>query len=258
MRCDQCGTTNPPASKFCNECGNRLAQAPPPEAERRRLTVLFCDLVGSTALSEALDPEELSEVIHAYHAACTAVVRRFGGHVAQLLGDGILVYFGFPVAHEDDVRRAVRTGLAAVAAVSKLETRAGPIHARVGIHTGPVVVGEVGGVAHREHLALGETPNLAAWVEGEAAPDTVAISEATLALVRPFFEVEELGPRTLKGISTPMLFMLEDAHWPIPPRSSCSTRSSRGLRGRRSCASCPIARSFAPAGRRTGSSTSCV
>ncbi|HLT35715.1 MAG TPA: adenylate/guanylate cyclase domain-containing protein [Enhygromyxa sp.] len=204
MRCDQCGTINPPASKFCNECGTRLAQAPVQVAERRRLTVLFCDLVGSTALSEALDPEELSDVIHAYHEATTAVVRRFGGHVAQLLGDGILVYFGYPVAHEDDVRRAVRTGLAAVAAVSGLETRAGPIHARVGIHTGPVVVGEVGGEKHRERLALGETPNLAARVQGEAAPGTVAISEATLALVRPFFEVEDLGPRTLKGISTPV------------------------------------------------------
>jgi class 3 adenylate cyclase/tetratricopeptide (TPR) repeat protein len=205
VRCDQCGTINPPASKFCNECGNRLAQAPAPAvAERRRLTVLFCDLVGSTALSEALDPEELSEVIHAYHEVTTAAVRRFGGHVAQLLGDGILVYFGYPAAHEDDVRRAVRTGLALVTAVSGLETRAGPIHARVGIHTGPVVVGEVGADMHRERLALGETPNLAARVQGEAAVDSVAISEATLTLVRPFFEVEDLGPRMLKGISTPV------------------------------------------------------
>lgn len=204
MRCDQCGTINPPASKFCNECGNRLAQTPAQTAERRRLTVLFCDLVGSTALSEALDPEELSEVIHAYHEAATAAVRRFGGHVAQLLGDGILVYFGYPVAHEDDVRRAVRTGLAAVAAVSNLETSVGRIHARVGIHTGTVVVGEVGGDKHRERLALGETPNLAARIQGEAVPDSVAISEATLALVRPFFEVEELGARTLKGVSTPL------------------------------------------------------
>lgn len=204
MRCDECGTINPPASKFCNECGNRFVQTPAKAAERRRLTVLFCDLVGSTALSESIDPEELSEVIHAYHQATTAVVRRFGGHVAQLLGDGILVYFGYPVAHEDDVRRAVRTGLAAVAAVASLESPVGRLHARVGIHTGPVVVGEVGGEKHRERLALGETPNLAARVQGEAAPDSVAISEATLALVRPFFEVEQLGARTLKGISTPV------------------------------------------------------
>jgi class 3 adenylate cyclase len=142
-----------------------------PEAERRQLTVMFCDLVGSTALSERLDPEELREVVRAYQATCTNVVQHYEGHLAQHMGDGLLVYFGYPAAHEDDAQRAVHAGLEILAALPQLNrqlqptvgaTHVSPLQVRIGIHTGLVVVGEIGGGAKREVLALGETPNLAA------------------------------------------------------------------------------------------------
>src|SRR5262245_11199212 len=142
-----------------------------PEAERRQLTVMFCDLVGSTALSEQLDLEELSEVVHAYHETCAAVISRYVGHTAQHLGDGLLVYFGYSSAHEDDAQRAVRTGLGILTELPRLngqlqsilETHGrAPLQLRIGIHTGLVIVGEIGSSAKREVLALGETPNLAA------------------------------------------------------------------------------------------------
>ena len=143
----------------------------PPEAERRQLTVLFCDLVESTALAARLDPEELREVVRAYQETCARVIERFDGHIAQYLGDGLLVYFGYPQAHEDDAQRAVRTGLGLVEAMGGLNARlqaeqAVRLAVRVGVHTGLVVVGEMGGGARREALALGETPNLAARLQG--------------------------------------------------------------------------------------------
>src|SRR5262245_8238918 len=178
------------------------------EAERRQLTVMFCDLVGSTALAEQLDPEELREVVHVYQETCTAVIQRYAGHIAQHLGDGLLVYFGYPVAHEDDAQRAVHAGIEIIAALreSPLQHRQlpHPIQVRIGIHTGLVVIGEMGSSEKRERLALGETPNLAARVQGVAEPDTVVMSAVTQRLVQGLFECQDLGPQTLKGIATPL------------------------------------------------------
>ncbi len=181
----------------------------PPEAERRQLTVLFCDLVDSTALATQLDPEELREVVQAYQATCAKVIGRFEGTIAQLLGDGLLVYFGYPRAHEDDAPRAVRAGLGMVEALGPLNThlareRGVQLAVRLGIHTGLVVVGEVGGGTRQEPLALGETPNLAARLQGIAAPNTVVISAATLPLLGGFFACQALGPHRLKGFAQPL------------------------------------------------------
>lgn len=181
------------------------AEPRPVDAERRQLTVMFCDLVGSTALSEQLDPEELREVVRAYHASCAAVIRRLAGQIAQHLGDGLLVYFGYLAAHEDDAQRAVRAGLDILAALHDLNRQLRhPLQVRIGIHTGLVVVGEMGSGNKREQLALGETPNLAARLQALAEPDAVVISEATYRLVQGLFECRELGPQLLRGISTPL------------------------------------------------------
>ena len=180
-----------------------------PEAERRQLTVLFCDLVDSTVLAGRLDPEEWRDVVQAYQVSCAQVIQRFEGHIAQYLGDGLLVYFGYPRAHEDDAQRAIRTGLAIMDALRQLNTRltrdAG-IHlcVRVGIHTGLVVVGEMGGEGRQEQLALGEVPNIAARMQGLAAPDTVVISAATHRLVQGYFVCQSLGPHPLKGMARPV------------------------------------------------------
>src|SRR5262249_11382019 len=143
------------------------AASAPPEAERRQLTVLFCDLVDSTVLASQLDPEDLREVVRAYQDTCAKVIARFEGHIAQYLGDGLLVYFGYPRAHEDDAQRAVRAGLGMLEALGQLnprleQERGVQLAVRLGVHTGLVVVGEVGGGTRQEQLALGETPNIAA------------------------------------------------------------------------------------------------
>ena len=182
---------------------------PPSEAERRQLTVLFCDLVDSTALASQLDPEDLREVVRAYQDTCAKVIARFDGHIAQYLGDGLLVYFGYPLAHEDDAQRAVRAGLGIVEALGQLNTRLAQergVHlaVRLGIHTGLVVVGEVGGGTRQEQLALGETPNLAARLQGIAAPNTLVISAATLQLLGGFFACQPLGTQLLKGLAQPL------------------------------------------------------
>jgi TOMM system kinase/cyclase fusion protein len=187
------------------------AATPPPvsqqsDAERRQLTVLFCDLVDSTALASQIDPEDLREVIRAYQTVCAEVIQRFDGTIAQYLGDGLLVYFGYPQAHEDDAQRAVRTGLATVQAMGTLNRRLQQekgvcLAVRVGIHTGLVVVGEIGGGDRQEQLALGETPNLAARLQGLAAPDTVVVSAATFRMVRGYFTAQELGAHPLKGVT---------------------------------------------------------
>jgi class 3 adenylate cyclase len=182
--------------------------APTPEmaAERRQLTVMFVDLVGSTALSGALDPEDYREVLRAYQDACAGVVTRYEGHVAKLLGDGTLVYFGYPQAHEDDAERAVRAGLDVVQAVSALESGSGgPLQARVGIATGLVVVGDMIGKGVTEEGAIsGETPNLAARLQALAQPDTVVIAETTHRLLGGVFESADLGEHALKGIVEPV------------------------------------------------------
>jgi class 3 adenylate cyclase/predicted ATPase len=204
---------------------------------------MFCDLVGSTALSEQLDPEEWREVVRAYQETCAAVIERYEGHLAQYLGDGLLVYFGYPVAHEDDAQRAARAGLEIIAAISeavpspfqgegqgegeKLTPLPHPPHpnpfdyaqdrlppqggkelqrlqVRIGIHTGLVVVGEMGAGGTREQLALGDTPNIAARLQGLAEPDTVVISAATHRLIDGLFDCRDVGAHTVKGVSTPL------------------------------------------------------
>ena len=179
------------------------------DAERRQLTVLFCDLVDSTTLARQLDPEEWREVVRAYQETCAKVIARFEGHIAQYLGDGLLVYFGYPQAHEDDAQRAVRAGLGMVEALGQLNTRLTQEHgvhlaARLGIHTGLVVVGEVGGGTRQEQLALGETPNLAARLQGIARPNTMVISAATYQLLGGFFACQSLGTPLLRGFAQPL------------------------------------------------------
>jgi class 3 adenylate cyclase/predicted ATPase len=173
-------------------------------AERRQVTVMFSDLVGSTALSARMDPEDLRDVISAYQKCVSETVQRFGGFVAKYMGDGVLVYFGYPQAHEYDAERAVRAGLALVAAVSALKTPA-PLLTRVGIATGLVVVGDlIGSGASQEQAIVGETPNLAARLQGVAEPNRVVIAESTRRLVGNLFELENLGAQDLKGISGPV------------------------------------------------------
>lgn len=175
------------------------------DAERRQLTVMFCDLVGSTALSTQLDPEDLRAVIQDYYQITTEKIRHFGGHLAQYLGDGVLAYFGYPTAHEDGAQRAVQAGLAIVGQLRMLRSRQlHPIHVRIGIHTGLVVIGDMGSGGSRQQIALGDTPNIAARIQGIADPDAVVISAATQKLVQGLFEHQVLGPHRLKGISTPL------------------------------------------------------
>jgi class 3 adenylate cyclase/predicted ATPase len=179
--------------------------APHDTAERRQVTVMFSDLVGSTALSARMDPEDLREVISAYQKCVADTVQRLGGFVAKYMGDGVLVYFGYPQAHEDDAERAVRAGLELVAAVGALKTNS-PLQTRVGIATGLVVVGDlIGSGASQEQAIVGETPNLAARLHGTAKPDSVVIAESTRKLVGNLFELEHLGAQDLKGIVGPVL-----------------------------------------------------
>ena len=178
--------------------------SPEDRAERRQVTVMFSDLVGSTALSTRMDPEDLREVISAYQKTVAETVDRFGGFVAKYMGDGALVYFGYPQAHEDDAERAVRAGLELIQAVGGLKSSA-PLQTRVGIATGLVVVGDlIGSGEAQERGIVGETPNLAARLQGSAEPDSVVIAGSTRKLVGNLFEVEDLGPKDLKGLSEPV------------------------------------------------------
>jgi class 3 adenylate cyclase len=178
----------------------------PAEAERRQLTVMFCDLVGSTALSARLDPEELREVIGAYHRCVAEAVRGFDGFVAKYMGDGVLVYFGFPRAHEDDAERAVRAGLDIVAAVGRLDAPAiRKLQVRIGIATGLVVVGDlVGEGASQEQAVVGVTPNLAARLQALAEPGFVVIAPATRRLLGDRFRLQALGRHEVKGLAEPV------------------------------------------------------
>ena len=177
---------------------------PEDRAERRQVTVMFSDLVGSTALSGRMDPEDLREVISAYQQCVAETVQRFGGFVAKYMGDGVLIYFGYPRAHEDDAERAVRAGLELVAAVGALKTHA-PLQTRVGIATGLVVVGDlIGSGASQEQAIVGETPNLAARLQGVAEPNSVVIAESTRKLIGNLFDLEDLGAQDLKGIAGPV------------------------------------------------------
>jgi class 3 adenylate cyclase/predicted ATPase len=220
--CIECETENSPSYKFCKKCGQRLSigtehelpdskepEGAEREAERRQLTVMFCDLVGSTALSESLDPEQFREVIIEYQNACADVISRFDGNIAQYLGDGILIYFGYPLAHEDDPLRAIRAGLGILDSMGRLNSRLSQnqdlrLSVRLGIHTGQVVVGDIGSSVKHEQLALGETPNLAAHLQAIGEPNTIVISAATKRLLHGLFECRDLGTHTMKGASMPL------------------------------------------------------
>ncbi|WP_076858739.1 adenylate/guanylate cyclase domain-containing protein [Bradyrhizobium mercantei] len=195
-------TGNPPSADRANT-PDALDLPPEDRAERRQVTVMFSDLVGSTALSARMDPEDMREIITAYQGVVAETIGRFEGFVAKYMGDGVLVYFGYPHAHEDDAERALRAGLELVAAVSGLKTNA-PLKTRVGIATGLVVVGDlVGSGASQEQAIVGDTPNLAARLQGVAVPNSVVIAESTRKLVGSLFELEDLGPKELKGITGP-------------------------------------------------------
>jgi class 3 adenylate cyclase len=195
---------NAPAPADTNDGANRTSQPiSEASAERRQVTVLFSDLVGSTALSARMDPEDLRDVITAYQKCVAESVRRYDGFVAKYLGDGALVYFGYPQAHEDDAERAVRAGLELIATVTALKSSV-PLRTRVGVATGMVVVGDlVGSGEAQERGIVGETPNLAARLQGIAEPNTVVIAEGTRRLLGSLFELEDLGARDLKGIAGP-------------------------------------------------------
>ena len=183
-------------------------QSQSPEAERRHLTMLFCDLVGSTPLASQFDPEEWREIMRAYYDTCGKVIARFDGHIALYLGDGLLVYFGYPLAHEDDAQRAVRAGLGIVEAVGQLnavltEKHGVSLAVRLGCHTGLVVVGELSGTG-RDDMALGETPNIAARLEAIAEPNTLVVGALTYELLGGLFTCRSLGTPPLKGVAAPL------------------------------------------------------
>jgi class 3 adenylate cyclase/predicted ATPase/DNA polymerase III delta prime subunit len=218
VHCTACGAQNSPGNKFCGDCGATLtieprapaeaASSAPPipmsSAERRQLTVLFGDLVGSTALGLRLDPEDLREIIGAYHRCVADTVARFGGFVAKYMGDGVLVYFGYPQAHEDDPERAVRAGLALVDAVGRLQSPE-PLQVRVGIGTGLVVVGDlITSGEGQERGVVGETPNLAARLQALAEPNAVVIGPRTRRLLGDLFEYRDLGAIEVKGFPEPV------------------------------------------------------
>src|ERR1700751_245705 len=180
--------------------------APQADAERRQLTVMFCDLVGSTALSARLDPEDLREVLAAYHRAVTEIVTRLDGFISRYMGDGVLIYFGYPKTHEDDAERAVRAGLGAIDSVGRLDVRSVKLETRVGIATGLVVVGDlIGEGSAQEQLVVGETPNLAARLQALAEPSAVVIATSTRRLVGEIFDYRDLGALDVKGIAGPVL-----------------------------------------------------
>src|SRR5215475_4851114 len=230
MRCPSCGFTNPARFKFCGGCGGSLGgKLPAParthadpiaeqsqrEAERRRITVVFCDLVGSTALAEQLDPEDLHQITQAYQKVCADIIGTLGGYVARYVGDGLLAYFGYPMARGDDAHCAVGAALDVVGALpalnARLEQRAPilrdqPLQVRIGIQTGLVVIGDMGTEKFRDPMAVvGQTPNIAARLQGLAKPGTIVIGSATYRLVEGLFDCQELGPQTLKGVSAPVL-----------------------------------------------------
>src|SRR5215831_582494 len=212
------------------ELGDAPPTVPPPaaaskptphdSAERRQLTVMFTDLVGSTVLATRLDPEDLQEIIGAYHRCCAKVITQSGGFVARYLGDGVLAYFGYPQAHEDDAEEAVRAGLALVEAVAKLDAgQATSLQMRVGIGTGLVVVGDlIGGDATHKNEVVGETPNFAARIQALAEPDTVVIDGNTRRLLGGLFEYRPLGPVCVKGFRDPVLI------WQVTGNSAVESR----------------------------------
>jgi class 3 adenylate cyclase/tetratricopeptide (TPR) repeat protein len=229
MRCETCSADNPGDARFCHNCGSILEPSRPVEGERKLVTVLFADVVDSTAIAERLDPEHFAEIMNGAFAFMSAAIARYGGTVARLMGDAVLAFFGAPTAHEDDAERAIRAGLEIRADAREyarmIELRHGiEFRVRVGIHTGLVVVGEVGTAAHTEYTAMGETTNVAARLQSRAEPGTVLISASTHRLVRRLFDVTSLGKLTLKGRSAPIA-----AYQVVEPR--VGPGSSRGIEG---------------------------
>ncbi len=208
-RCLSCAERLPANARFCPACGTSAATGSDARrrplvsvgVERRAITVACCDLVGSTELSTRVDAEDFGELIQAYHERAVDVAHRFGGAVESYSGDGILFRFGWPLAHDDDPERAVRAALEIVAVSKETTTSGDRLSVRIGVHTGPVVIGEMGGSQRREVMALGETVNIAARLESVAAPNSVVVSATTAALVPGLFVLENLGPQTLKGIA---------------------------------------------------------
>ena len=226
-RCPTCDFVNQPGDLYCGGCGKEIAPLVPSgiagaasdtpravwrpaEAERRQITVMFCDLVGSTALSEQLDPEEMRDLFKAYREACSAVVDRYEGWIAQFRGDGILIYFGYPEAHEDDAARAVRAALEIVPAVRGVHNRwyaEGDLdlNVRIGIDTGLVVIGDLPSGAVDEYMAaVGDSPNVASRVQGYAEPGAVLITGNTMRLVEGLFIADDLGRHALRGVNEPV------------------------------------------------------
>lgn len=216
MRCSACGQESPGTFRFCGNCGARLPVSPTAhradhkDAEKRQLTVLFCDIVGSTVLSRQLDSEDYREVLRLYQEACAAIVHRYGGRVASCVGDGLMIYFGYPIAHENDAERAALAGLDIVEAVDGLapKLRIGELprlSVRVGIHTGVAVVGEMGhGDTWDPMASVGETPNIAARIQEQAEAGTVLVSAATERLLRRAVTTRSLGAYQLKGLAEPV------------------------------------------------------
>ena len=268
--CAACGAKASLGAGFCGECGARFgsssaASAPAKDAsaaalpvapkagaaidtaapepssapERRQLTLLFCDLVGSTALSERLDPEQWRDALQAYQKVCAEAVARYGGYLAQYLGDGVLAYFGYPQGHEDDARRSIHSGLAVIAGVQALSAQlrqdiGADLNVRVGVHTGLVVTGEMGEGPQRERLsAVGEAPNIAARIQSLAEPGQLLASAATQRLVVKHFDCEALGLHSLKGLSTPLeLFRISGAQVQSAQRAASAPGGAAALVGR--------------------------
>src|SRR6266487_2402398 len=211
-----------PSALITSEVGENAPSdySPMVAAERRHLTVMICDLVGSTALSARLDPEDMSAVINAYHATCARIVQAYDGFLGDFRGDGILAYFGYPRAHEDDAERTVRAALDIVAAVARLKTPAeAPLSVRIGIATGLVVVGDLGGEgALRDHTVVGDTPSLAARLQALAEPGTVVVAASTRRLLGDLFRLRDLGLHKVKGIAEPI------AAWAVDGVSASESR----------------------------------
>ena len=247
IACPDCGFANDPGEKFCGGCGKTLSAAAAtetaqkreaPEPERRQLTVMFCDLVGSSALAECLDPEELHRLLAQYQDSCAEAIQRYEGHIARYVGDGLLVYFGYPQAHEDDAQRGVRAGLGIVEAIEQLDSKVGNsnvnLAVRIGVATGLVVAGDIGGGERVEENAIvGETPNIAARLQALAEPNTVLIGASTQHLVEGLFDCDALGSQKLKGISEAVTAYRVRAESGVPSRFEASaTRRLTPLVGR--------------------------
>jgi class 3 adenylate cyclase/tetratricopeptide (TPR) repeat protein len=206
--CRECRAPVQSGARFCAGCGRPIGSGPP-ESERRHLTLLFCDLAESTALSQRLDPEDLHDLLISYQRVCQDAIRRYQGHISQFLGDGVMSYFGYPIAHEDDAVLAIRAALRIVEDIKVVNQGIGKrlhaeVHVRVGLHTGLALIGEVGQAGGRDRLVVGEAVNLAARIQTFAQVDTVLVSDATARLIEGYFELESLEAQTLKGFTRPV------------------------------------------------------